>query len=144
MRRPVFAALALAIACGDSTGPSKDVTGRWIYSATNVAGSGLSCNINALMNLTQTGHTLTGSVSSGRITCLAVSTPAVNINLGNTVVAITNGHVDGNGIFFDIDTQDIHNFGVLSRDSFSGSVQMDLVWGISTFPLAGNFTAMRQ
>lgn len=147
MRRILVLALVLAAACGgdSTTGPNQqtNVGGRWLYTATNVAGSGVSCNLsNVSMTLTQTGSTFTGTVASGSNLSCTGPGGSINESLGNDVIA--NGVVTGNSIQFDIGTQDLHNTGTVSGNSMSGNITIRIVAGATTINLAGTFSAVRQ
>ena len=145
MSKP-FAALALLVfaACGgDSTGPkSVALTGQWAYNATNVSGSGLSCNFSGLtLVFTQTGSTLTGATNGGSFSCSAAGMTNGS-PLGTTPLA--NGQVNGNAVQFDFGTADIHNAGTLNGNSISGTVTVRADAGGTTIVLSGNFSAVKQ
>lgn len=136
------ALLGLVVGCSDSsTEPKADVSGHWTYSATNVAGGGLSCNIAGVnLTLAQTGTTVTGTVASGTVSCSGVS-GAFTDSLGDDVIA--NGQIIGNAIQFDIGTSDVHNAGSLNGNSMSGVLTLRAESGTTTVLLTGNFTAVR-
>jgi hypothetical protein len=143
MRKLLIGLLVIAVGCGgDSTGPRADISGRWTYNATNVAGSGVSCNISSVsMTLAQSGSTFTGAVASGLVTCSA-SGSSFSDNLGNDVVA--NGQINGNAVQFDIGTSDVHNTGTVSGNSMSGTISLRVNTGSTTVVLTGNFAAVKQ
>jgi hypothetical protein len=145
----VFLLLILAIvadACGgdDSTGPSQaNVGGAWTLSATNLSGQGVSCNLgNTPVTLSQSGSTFTGSYGPGTITCIAGGQSA-SVGTQGTIV---NGVVSGNGVQFDLDTQDFHHIGTISGNSMSGTARwsFDLGGGIGVVTRNGNWAAARQ
>lgn len=143
MRPVLLLAAALVVACGgDATGPAPSVTGQWSYTATNISGSGITCNISGVsLSLTQSGSTFTGSTTGGDAAC---SGPGGSFDdaLGGDVIA--NGQMTGNAVQFDIGTQDVHNAGTLSGNSMSGTVTFRIATGTSTIILTGNFSAVRQ
>ena len=146
MLRRVLAVLSVVLVAGcggDSTSPNADVSGLWTYNATNVVGGGITCSItNVSMTLTQSGTTFSGTVAAGgTLTCSSPSGSDTE-SLGNDVIA--NGLINGNGIQFDIGTQDLHNTGTLSGNSMSGTVTIRVATGTATIILTGNFTAVRQ
>ena len=100
VKRGAMIALVVAIAaCGsDSTNsPDNTVSGRWSYSATDLHGIvSFSCSIlDATMSLTQSGTTVTGSVSGGTLSCLG-SGGLTNEALSGGV--ITNGVINGSTV----------------------------------------------
>ena len=147
MRRAVAASLfaLLLSGCGSDsnpTAPQISITGKWVYNATNVAGSGVSCNFGgANFTLTQSGTTFTGTTAGGTISCLANGS-TFSSDLGGDVIA--NGVINGNSVQFDIGTQDIHNVGTLTGSSIAGVVTLRVQTGTTTVILSGNFTAVKQ
>lgn len=141
--RPFLISALLIAACkSDSTAPKTDISGHWSYSASNVAGSGISCNISGVSaTITETGSTFTGSTSGGTITCSGPGGTASQA-IGNDVIA--NGTINGASVQFDIGTSDIHNAGTLSGNSISGTVTIKVNSGGSTYTLTGNFSAVKQ
>jgi hypothetical protein len=138
-------ALVVAIAaCGsDSTNsPDNTVSGRWSYSATDLHGIvSFSCSIlDATMSLTQSGTTLTGSVSGGTLSCLG-SGGFTNEALSGGV--ITNGVINGSTVQLEFGTQHVQNVGTVSGNSMSGRVALSGVLG-TTVQMTGNFSAVRQ
>jgi hypothetical protein len=131
------------VACGgDATSPAPNVTGQWSYTATNISGSGITCNISGVsLSLSQSGSNFTGSTTGGDASC---SGPGGSFDdaLGGDIVA--NGKVIGNTVQFDIGTQDVHNVGTISGNSMSGTVTFRIATGTSTINLTGNFSAVRQ
>lgn len=144
----VAAATAVTLsAChgSNATGPAApSVTGNWTYSASNVSGSGLACDISGVaMGLQQSGNTFTGSLTGGTLSCTASGQTSTQ-SLGSDVVA--NGTIVGNTVAFDIGTSDIHDAGTISGNSMSGTVTIRLDLGAPTgvITLSGNFAAVRQ
>ena len=144
MKRLGLLFLAALVGCGsDSTAPNAaDVSGRWSYSATNLAGSGIACNISGVfLTLTQNSTTFTGTVSSGSVSCTGPGGTSTQ-NLGNDIVA--NGQINGTAVQFDIGTQDVHNVGTLSGNSMSGTLTLRIATGTTTIVLTGNFSAVKS
>jgi hypothetical protein len=146
MRRLMtIAGLLLMGACSsDSTGPTVvSLTGNWSYSASNVSGSGVSCNISGVIaTLTQTNNTFSGAISGGTVSCSAPGVATQTSALGGDIVA--NGHINGTAIDFDIGTSDYHNVGTISGNSISGTVTLRIVESGQTFILTGQFAAVKQ
>ncbi|HEY8468350.1 MAG TPA: hypothetical protein VIL18_01845 [Longimicrobiales bacterium] len=143
-----IAASAVLLLAGCSDSPSEprrpNLTGQWAYSATNISGGGVSCDVvGVTLNLTQSGSTFSGSATGGVLTCRAGG-ESVSVNLTSAVVA--NGSINGNQVVFDIDTSDWRNTGTLSGNSMSGvvNVRIDMGAPIGVILLSGNFSAVRQ
>jgi hypothetical protein len=145
VRRFLVLTLAAAIVgCGSdsTTAPDISLSGRWTYSATNLTGSGIVCNVSGvIMNLTQNGTTITGTVSSGTVTCTGPGGTDTE-NLGNDVIA--NGQINGTAVQFDIGTSDVHNVGTLNGNSISGAVTLRIAAGTTIIILSGNFSAVKS
>jgi hypothetical protein len=135
--------LVFAACGGDSTGPSAAaLTGQWAYNATNVSGSGLTCNFSGLtLVITQTGPTVTGATNGGSFSCTAAGTTQGG-PLGTTPLA--NGQINGNAVQFDFGTADIHNAGTLNGKTISGTVTVRADAGGTIIVLSGNFSAVKQ
>jgi hypothetical protein len=145
MRAPMLAAAVLAlVACGgDSTGPNtSDVSGTWMYNATNLNGAGLSCSItNVTFSLTQTGSSFTGSTSGGTLSCTFAG-ESDSESLGNSTVA--NGQVDGTAIQFDIGSSDLHNAGTRDGKSITGTLTANVEVDTTAVVLSGTFSLVKQ
>lgn len=141
---PILAAAALPLisACGgDATSPENTLSGRWTYSVTGASGSGISCDISRVsMNLSQSGSTLTGTTSGGLVTCSGGG-KSISVDVGSDIIA--NGHINGNSVQFDIGTEGIHNVGMFSGNSISGTVTIRLDESDTTLLLTGSFSAVR-
>jgi hypothetical protein len=148
MRKILLCSLVvLAAACGGDdggTGPEEDanVGGRWSLAASNMSGSGLSCTLNAPLNLSQTGSTFTGTYGAGTVTCQAGGDHFSEDTQGTVV----NGAVDGEDVEFDLDTQDFHHTGSVNGNSMSGTARyvIDLGGSIGVVTLNGNWSAAKQ
>ncbi|MGH7472130.1 MAG: hypothetical protein ACRENP_29620 [Longimicrobiales bacterium] len=150
MRRTwIAAALAAGLcvaACGDNafvsgvTSESSNVSGSWSYSASDVAGGGLSCNITGVtINLTQTQSTFSGTVIGGHLRCLQSTTVVIDNPLANDVIA--NGRVTGSSVSFDIGTPDVHHSGTMNGNSITG--QLTIRADTTGVPLTGRYTMAR-
>lgn len=134
--------LAFAIACGgDGTGPGINLTGNWLYSTSNVSGSGLSCSSSGTtLSITQQGSTFSGTYSGGTITCnIGGVTESAPIGVGSVV----SGSLAGTAVTFDLDTSDWRNSGTVSGNSMSGSLIVRLVIDNVAYTLTGNWGASR-
>jgi hypothetical protein len=145
MRISAFAILlSLAAGCGgdSSTAPEPTIGGTWIYTASNLSGGGVSCNLaNITLTLSQTGSTFTGSSAGGVVSCNG-SSGTSSANLGSSPIA--NGQINGNAIQFDIGTSDLHNAGTRSGNSMSGTLTANLTVSGTRVVLTGNFSAVKQ
>lgn len=142
----VLASLSLAAIAGcgsDSTSPDTiDISGQWAYSASNLAGGGVSCNISGVtLILSQSGSTFSGTTSGGSLSCTGAG-GTVTTPLGTGSVA--SGQVNGSAVQFDFSTQDFHNAGSLSGSSMSGIVTAHVVSGTATTNLSGSFAAVKR
>ena len=153
MKRIVLLSAALLLAaCGsDSTGPNNvtSVSGRWSFTATNLAGGGVTCSIfGVTMQLSQTGSTFTGHTvanSSGTFGTFTCSGGGQTINEdieGQDQIAA--GTIQGNVVTFDIGTSDLHSTGTVSGSSISGQTVLKLSDGTVTGNLVGNFSMVKQ
>ena len=137
--------LAAIAACGgDSTGPkaNSDLSGKWNYSAANLNGGGLSCNIAGVtISLTQTGSTFTGTTAGGTVTCVfGTQTETDSLGIGS----IANGQVSGNSVQFDIGSSELHHTGTRSGNSVTGTLTATIDDGTSTVVLTGSFVLAKQ
>ena len=139
----VVALWVLAGCGGDSTGPSSaSLTGTWMYNATNISGSGISCSFSSVtIAITQAGSSFVGTSSGGTFSCTAAGMTSGS-PLGTATIA--NGKIDGSAVEFDFDTQDIHNAGTLSGNSMSGTVTVRADVGGPIITLTGSFSAVKQ
>lgn len=133
--------LLAACAGGDSTGPrDANVSGTWIYNASNIVGGGLSCNASAMsVTFVQTGTTFSGTHTSGNLNCGAAGGGTF---AGGTVAG---GSVSGNNVSFNLDTQDWSHSGVLSGTTITGTTTTRLVLANGQpVILVGNFSLVKQ
>ena len=138
-------ALALTLpACSgdDLSGPvAPTVDGQWSYSASNISGSGVACDVsNMTMQLAQSGTTFSGVSAGGILTCRAGGQSESGA-FGGDIVA--NGRIDGNSVSWDLGTSDVHHTGTISGNSMSGQVTIRLDVGGGDVVLAGNWSAVR-
>lgn len=138
--------LALLAACGGD-GPTEpklvNLSGTWRVTYTNLTGSGITCSTTAIDYLiSQSGSTFTGaSNSTYTITC----TDGVN-TLSETLTGaiVSNGHINGSALEFDLATSAAHQTGTVSGNSMSGSATWTLDLGSSgTVVLRGQFGGVR-
>ena len=138
-----LAALAAGCGGGDSTGPKTNLSGNWIYSASNLsAGGSLTCNVSGVgVSITQSGSTFSGSYNGGTISCTDPSGTYGGAIGSGTVV---NGALSGNSVSFDLDTSDWHDTGSVNGSSMSGTVVIHLVVNGSAVIVSGSWGAARQ
>lgn len=134
--------LAFAVACGgDSSGPNINLTGSWLYSTSNLSGSGLSCSSGGTtLAITHQGASFSGTYNGGTITCTG---GGVTQSAGIGVGSIVSGALTGNSVTFDLDTSDWRNTGSVTGNSMSGSLTVRLVVDNVTHTLTGNWGASR-
>ena len=150
MRSPILAALVASLvalsACGgdSATAPSNaQVGGTWTFNASNMSGSGVSCNLlSASLVITQSGATFSGTYGPGTLSCVAGG-QSQSATINGTIV---NGTVDGSAVAFDLDTQDFHHTGTASGASMSGTARwtFDLGGSVGVVMLNGNWSAAKQ
>jgi len=149
MRRLLAVTLSLAAlaACGGGDSPTEprtiNLSGTWRITYTNMTGSGITCGTTAIdYVISQSGTTFSGTSSSTyTITC----TDGVN-TLSETFVGaiITNGHINGSAIQFDLATSSAHQTGTISGNSMTGTASWTLDLGSSgTVVLNGQFGGLR-
>jgi hypothetical protein len=149
IRRLAAASLGLALlaACGGSDGPTAprtpDISGTWRVSFSNLTGSGITCGSSAIdYVISQSGSTFTGTSSSTyTLTC----TDGINtLSQTFTGATISNGHINGSAIDFDLATSAAHQTGTLSGNSMSGSATWSIDLGNSgTVVLRGQFGGVK-
>ncbi|HUK61886.1 MAG TPA: hypothetical protein VLV15_01095, partial [Dongiaceae bacterium] len=139
---------AALAACGggsDTTGPGDGtVNGTWSGSASNVTGSGVTCDGTGLkLMLTQSDATFTGSYTLVKLSC---SGPGGSSSGGPFGGAVTNGTITGASVSFTLDTGELAFTGTLSGNTMSGSTvwTLDLGPPYGTVVLTGNWTAKRS
>ena len=136
-------AFVASFGCSDSSGPkTAAVSGTWTYSASNVQGSGETCNsTGTTMTLTQSGSTFTGTYAGGTLTCTGVF-GSLTQQIGSGVVA--NGTVSGSSVSFNFDTTDWTNTGSMSGTTMTGSLVIRVTVGATSAVLTGTFSAAKQ
>jgi hypothetical protein len=139
-------ALSLLAACGgDSpTGPTTaDIAGTWRITFTNMSGSGVTCGTSAIdYVVSQSGDTFSGtSNSTYTLSCTDGVSSGSEVLTGSI---ITNGHVSGSAISFDLATSAAHQTGAISGNSVSGSATWTIDLGTSgSVVLRGQFGGAR-
>lgn len=149
MKRTIASALLCAAlaACGgggDKTGPGDGtVNGTWNGSASNVTGSGVTCNATGLtMLLTQTNDTFAGNYTLLKLTCSGAGGSSSG---GPFAGSVANGSITGTSVSFSLDTGELVFTGTLTGNTMSGTT----VWTIDLGPptgvvvLTGSWTAKR-
>ncbi len=141
----VAALAAFGTSCGDDdpSGPKiPNVAGSWIYEATDLTASGVTCNFtNVPMTLAQDGTTFSGAYAGGLLACTG---PGGSFSEQVAGGAIVSGTISGNTVRFDLDTSDWRNTGTISGDTMSGTVAVRVDDGTTTVTLAGVFSAARN
>lgn len=124
--------------------PHTNVSGTWTYSASNLSGGGLVCQIEGTrLELEQTGRSFVGIYTGGTLTCVEpVGGRVVPFGAG----VVTAGEVEGNSVTFDFDTSDIRHSGEVDGRTMSGALvmRMDVGDPIGVVTLTGNFSAVRD
>lgn len=141
--RIVPLAFVVSFGCSDSTGPkTAAVAGVWAYSATNVQGSGATCNsTGTVLTLTQSGATFSGSYAGGTLTC---TTPLGPVQQQIPTGVVANGTISGSSVSFNFDTSDWSNTGSISGTTMTGTLVVRVVFGATSAVLTGGFTATKQ
>lgn len=149
LRRLGLACLALVVlsACGGSDGPTSprtvDLSGTWRIAFTNLSGSGITCNTTAIdYFVTQTGTTFSATSNS---TYIFTCTDGIDtVSDTATGAIISNGHVNGSAIDFDLATTSAHQTGTVTGNSVSGSSTWTLdLGGSGTLVLRGQFGGVK-
>jgi hypothetical protein len=149
VRRTLLASLFvnLLIACGggdDSTGPSPaDLEGLWRITYSNVSGDGITCGTSAIdYTISQSGRTFTGTANSVYILQCTDGVSLVSDTLIGAI--ITNGHIDGRSVEFDLANSTFHQSGTISGNSISGTATWTVDLGDSeTVVMRGRFGGAR-
>jgi hypothetical protein len=149
LRRLGLACLTLGLlsACGGSDGPTSprtvDLSGTWRVAFTNLSGSGITCSTTGIDYLiTQSGSTFTGTSNSVWIlSCTDGITSVSDTAMG---ALISNGHVSGSTIDFDLATSSAHQTGTVSGNSMTGTSTWTVDLGSSgTLILRGQFGGVK-
>ncbi len=129
---------------GGGRGDVVEVSGDWVYNASNLAAAGLTCNVsNVSLSLQQKDSTFTGTYSGGQVACVGPGVAPDSVQFGTGVVL--NGLVRGDSIFFDLDTPDWRSRGRLTGNSISGETVVRIDFGLDgAFFLVGPFGAVKQ
>ena len=141
----VILSVSALLGCAEMTGPSADLTGSWLYTATNMAGSnGLTCDLyGTTMTLSQNGSVFSGSYLGGNLRCTGdggfVYAPQT-IPSGS----IVGGTLSGSQVDFNFDTPDFSNDGRVRGASMEGTATMTLMSGSERLVLRGHFGAVRH
>jgi hypothetical protein len=149
LRRLAIACLALALlsACGGSDGPTAprtaDLSGTWRVAFTNLSGSGITCSTSGIdYTISQNGGTFTGTSNSAWI--LSCTDGVTSLSDTAVGAVISNGHVSGTTIDFDLATSSAHQSGTVSGNSMTGTSTWTLDLGSSgTLILRGQFGGVK-
>jgi hypothetical protein len=141
--------VALLSGCGGkgTTEPStpSSITGTWLYSASNVMGAVMTCNISVTtLTIQRSGTAVSGSASGGAVSCSG-SGGTYSESLDGDSIA--NGSADDNGnLSFDIGSSNVHNDGWFNGSDISGNVFINVDLGPPTgaVTMQGVFVAIRK
>ena len=122
--------------------------GEWRYRAPDLAGSvfgePVACQYGFDMTLTVTGDAFGGTYESALLTCTLFGSSQLVDAGGGDIVA---GSRSGASVQFDVDTDGIHNVGLLGPAGMSGSVTIELIVqrdaAIDTMTVSGAWNAHR-
>ena len=139
-------AMVLAAGCDDDDGmgpEAVDLTGTWTYSATNLAGGGLTCSFTGIQaTVQQSASTFSGTTQGGSYLCESLLG-----NLGADLGAqtISGGTIAGSDVGFQIDGVLLFTHsGTVSGNSMSGTVvATGSVDPVGQVALSGSWTASR-
>ena len=144
----LLTSLLMVAACGgddDPAGPTPaDITGSWAYEATltgTVGGEPITCSVDdAIVELTATDDSLTGSTNFGTLTCTTGGDTTVD-PLGS--YTIVNGSLDGTRIEFDFGADTWHHEGTVSVSDhrMSGTVAIAIDLPEESVLLTGSWSA---
>lgn len=116
-------AATAALGCGDGgSGPSEpvNVTGEWAFEAHDMTAPGATgkCGMTGTLWLEQDGTTVTGSYQIDRITCTG---PGGGTYEGPISGPIVSGTVEGTGVHFHFDTEDLDQHGTVAGNRMTGT-----------------------
>jgi hypothetical protein len=120
----VVGIVSLGVACSkDAAGPPPapaNIGGAWNLSVTASNGAvAVTCELRgAVMTLSMSGDTFTGSHASGEILCNGISGGVVS---GPVVNGVIGRQQQPASVAFDLGTADLHQVGTWSAGSMSGS-----------------------
>lgn len=141
-RVPLLGVCLISASCGGdgSTGPAPhNVAGTYNYSVLNLATVGLACRVRATMVVTQQSATFSGNYT-GSLAC----TSSAGTDSTGAAGTVINGRVRGDSVYFDFDTADWHNMGVIVGSNLQGLLNVRLNVNGTPKVLAGSFTAVKQ
>jgi len=151
MRRFIVLIVTVSlIACESDVTPQRNnginLTGLWAYSAPKLSEAGGStCSRTGLaLGLTQADTVLIGSTSGSTWDC--VGPTGISTTGPRPSYQIRNGRVRGDSVWFDLETEDMHQVGTVHGDSMSGVATQLIRLSNPTriVTLMGPFTAGRQ
>jgi hypothetical protein len=144
MKVPVLVLSLTVLVAGcsnNSTGPKTNVNGSWTYTASNLAGAGLSCDVtDALLVLTQVGSTFSGTYSDAILTCSDGNRTVTEPPASGTIVS---GQINGSSVTFSIDDSAYANTGAISGNSMNGTAVLNVNFGSGVVTLAGTWAAAK-
>lgn len=134
-----------ATGCGKSTGPKASITGTWSLSATNLVGGALSCDVSgAVLDLTQSHSTFTGTYSNVILNCTANGT---SLSEGPYSGPVVDGQISKSSVSFDLKNSMTQLTGTPSDDdSMAGTVVLTTDFGspYGVVTLNGSWAAERS
>lgn len=123
-----------------------NLTGLWAYSAPKLSEPGGStCSRTGLaLGLTQVDTLLIGSTSGSTWDCIGPT--GITTTGPRPSFQITNGRVHGDSVWFDLQTDDMHQVGTVKGDSMSGVATQLIHLSNPTriVTMTGPFVALRQ
>ena len=133
---------ALIIAAGcELVDPVEEVAGEWLFSARNLTGAGVGCQVEGLrLLLVQDGTRFSGTATDGEMSCVQDG-EAVDIALGS--LPVISGRLIGTRVTFGIGSAAWSVDGRLSGGSMEGTMQMVVGEPVGSVTVSGQFGAAR-
>ena len=144
--RPRQTCAVVLIACAAAAGcelvdPAEEVDGEWLFSARNLTGAGVGCQVDGLrLQLVQDGTRFSGAATDGEMSCDQES-ESVDVELGT--LPVINGRLTGSRVSFDIGSADWSVDGTLAGGSMEGTMQMVVGEPFGNVVVSGRFGAAR-
>jgi hypothetical protein len=147
LRPACWFGVALVAACGGgdditspvlAPGPPADaLSGTWRMSFENMTDGSTTCHTNVFtVTLIRDGSTVSGAFGPIALTC---STGGYTANQRMPAGEIVNGSISGSTVTFDLETPELHQAGVLSRNGLTGTAR----WVLTGRTLDGVWLALQ-
>ena len=140
VRAVVLFALVAAGGC-ELVDPAEDVAGTWLFSARNLSGAGVGCEVEGLqLLLDQDGTRFSGTATDGELVCVQ-NDEVTEVQLGS--LPVISGRLVGSRVSFAIGSAEWTVEGTLAAGSMTGTTQLLVGEPVGNVTVSGQFGAAR-